>query len=191
MKVTLLVFSLTGIGVFAVSPVSIAHGKSANQNSDVNTQKNDRYRYSGNYFGFRYGGYGVSYYDADYCYTPTAEQLASAQEQIEDYFLAIKRQRKHAATHRYISVETLRPTKRQLEDYTKRWSEKILPTEPRQTGSSRRPADPSKLRCLMVYDTQTKQFVGSGCYLVSTEPSVGDVSMFQTVSAEFVGQNSL
>ena len=47
------------------------------------------------------------------------------------------------------------------------------------------------MRYLMVYDTQTKQFVGSGCYLVSNEPSVGDVSMFQTVSAEFVGQNSL
>jgi hypothetical protein len=43
----------------------------------------------------------------------------------------------------------------------------------------------------MVYDTQTKQFVGSGCYLVSNEPSVGGVLVFQTFNAEFVGQNTL
>jgi hypothetical protein len=43
----------------------------------------------------------------------------------------------------------------------------------------------------MVYDTQTKQFVGSGCYLVSKEPPVGEVSIFKTVNAEFVGLNSL
>jgi hypothetical protein len=43
----------------------------------------------------------------------------------------------------------------------------------------------------MVYDTQTKQFVGSGCYVVANEPAVGDVAIFQTVSAEFVGHNSL
>jgi hypothetical protein len=43
----------------------------------------------------------------------------------------------------------------------------------------------------MVYDTQTKQFVGSGCYLVANEPTIGNVSIYQTVSAEFVGQNAL
>ena len=87
---------------------------------------NDRYRYSGIYFRPPYGAYGVSYYDADYCYTPTAEQVATAQEQVEDYLLAVKKQRKNAATHRYISVETLRPTKKQREDYTKKRSEKEL-----------------------------------------------------------------
>jgi hypothetical protein len=34
--------------------------------------------------------------------------------------LAVKKGRKHAATHRYISVETLRLTKKQLEDYIKK-----------------------------------------------------------------------
>ena len=52
-------------------------------------------------------------------------------------------------------------------------------------------AEPSQLRCLMVFDTQTRQFVGSGCYVVPSEPSNGKVETFETVSAEFVGQVNL
>jgi hypothetical protein len=91
--------------------------------------------------------------------------------------LAVKKGRKHAATHRYISVEALSPTKKQFEDYTT----KQLP----------QPAELSQLRCLMVFDTQAKQFVGSGCYVVTGKPSMGDVTKFETVSAEFVGQETL
>jgi hypothetical protein len=75
-------------------------------------------------------------------------------------------------------VQTLRPTKKQLEDYTKK-------------QLSPHPAQPSQLRCLMVFDTQTKQFAGSGCYVVASEPSIGEVEKFETVSAEFVGQGTL
>ena len=74
--------------------------------------------------------------------------------------------------------QTLRLTKKQLEDYIK----EQLP---------QRPAEPSQLRCLMVFDTQSKQFVGSGCYVVTGKPSIGDVAKFDTVSAEFVGHETL
>ena len=195
MKLTLFVAGLTAAGFFTISPRSIAHGISTNHISAVGTPDDDRqhgrYRYSGIYFGPPYDAYGVNYYDADYYYSPTSEQVAAAQEQVKDYFVAVKKHRKHASTHRYISVETLRPTKRQLDDYRKKGSEGRFATGPQGTGSSTHSDDPSKLRCLMVYDTQTKQFVGSGCYLVASEPAVGEVSIFQTVSAEFVGQNSL
>jgi len=43
----------------------------------------------------------------------------------------------------------------------------------------------------MVFDTQTGQFDGSGCYLVSSEPPIGQITTFQTVSAEFVGPGTL
>jgi hypothetical protein len=43
----------------------------------------------------------------------------------------------------------------------------------------------------MVFDTQAKQFVGSGCYVVTGKPSIGDVAKFETVNAEFVGQGTL
>jgi hypothetical protein len=181
MKLTLHVIILMTTGLTAIPALSMAHGISGGHRSDVETPHNDcdhdRYRYSGIYFRPSYGACGVSYYDADYCYTPTAEQMATAQEQVQDYLLAVKRGRKHAAAHRYISVEALRPTKTQLEDYTK----KQLP----------QPAAPSQLRCLMVFDTQAKQFVGSGCYVVTGKPSIGDVAKFETVSAEFVGQETL
>jgi hypothetical protein len=175
MKLRLYMVILIATGLIAIPPVSIAHGISAGHMSAVESHQDDRHRYSGIYFGPPYGAYGVSYYDADYCYTPTAKQMATAQEQVEDYLLAVKKGRQHAATHRYISVETLRPTKKQLEDYTK----KQLP---------QRPAEPSQLRCLMVFDTQAKQFVGSGCYVVTGKPSIGDVEKFETLSAEYVGQ---
>ena len=182
MKIQLYMVILMATGLIAIPPVSIAHGISADHMSAVEThhydRDHDRYRHSGIYFGPPYGAYGVSYYDADYCYTPTAEQMATAQEQVQDYLLAVKKGRKHAATHRYISVETLRPTKQQLADYSKK-------------RLTQRPADPPKLRCLMVFDTQTKQFVGSGCYVVTGKPSIGDVAKFETVSAEFVGQETL
>jgi hypothetical protein len=116
MKLNLYMVSLAATGLIAIPPASIAHGISAHHMSAVETHDNDRdhdrYRYSGIYFGPPFGAYGVSYYDADYCYTPTAEQIVTAQEQVQDYLLAVKKHRKRAATHRYISVETRRPKKK-------------------------------------------------------------------------------
>jgi hypothetical protein len=43
----------------------------------------------------------------------------------------------------------------------------------------------------MIFDTQTKQFVGAGCYVVAGEPVVGEIDRFETASAEFVGQGTL
>jgi len=36
----------------------------------------------------------------------------------------------------------------------------------------------------MVFDTQAGEFVGSSRYVVSSEPSAGEVAQFETVSAE-------
>lgn len=78
---------LMATGLIAIPPASIAHGISAGHMSVVETHHNDRdhdrYCYSGIYFGPPYGAYGVRYYDADYCYTPTAEQMATAQKQVQ------------------------------------------------------------------------------------------------------------
>ena len=182
MKLTLHMVIPMATALTSLPTASIAHGMSAGHVAAVETHQSncdhDRYRYSGIYFHPLNSDYHVSYYDSDYCYTPTAEQMSTAHKQVQDYFLAVKKGRKHAATHRYISVGALKPTKKQLEDYTK----KQLP---------QRRAEPSQLRCLMVFDTQAKQFVGSGCYVVTGKPPIGDVERFETVSAEFVGQGTL
>jgi hypothetical protein len=137
---------------------------------------NEHYRYSDPFGGSSYSAYAGNY-NSDFSYTPTPEQRATAERQVKNYLAAVKKGRKRAPSHRYISVETLRPTKKQLDEYSRK-------------QPSSRAVESSQLRCLMVFDTQTQHFVGSGCYLVTGEPSIGQVTRFETVSAEFVGQGT-
>ena len=175
MKLKFYSTGLFAAGYLALTPFQVA-GAPAGHMSAALSHGNEHYRYSAPYGGSSYFSY-ASIYDSDYSYTPTPDQQATAKQQVEDYLGAVKKDRKRAASHRYIAVETLRPTKTQLEDYLQK---------------QRRPrTEPSQLRCLMVFDTQTRQFVGSGCYVVQGEPSTGEVTRFETVSAEFVGQENL
>ena len=114
-------------------------------------------------------------------------ELTTARKRVENYLLAVKKRRRHAPTHRYISVETLRPTKKQVDDYTKKREKAGL--EASELSVHR--VEPSQLHCLMVFDTQTREFVGSGCYVVDTAPLAGEVAQFETMSAEFVGHDKL
>jgi hypothetical protein len=168
-------------GYFTFTPLILAHGNSGGHMSGMgssgNTQHNDHWRYPNPFSDPSYD-YHAGIYDPVYSYTPTPEQQARAKEQVESYLLGVNQRRHHAAAHRYISVETLRPTKRQVEDFVR----KQPPT---------RRMEPEKLRCLMVFDTQTREFVGSGCYVVTTAPRTGEVTQFEAVSAEFVGHGKL
>jgi hypothetical protein len=167
-------------GSLAFAPLTLAHGNSGGHMSGMGNQgsgqHHEHWGYDNPFWGSSYGYAGS--YDTAYSYTPTREQQATARQQVEAYLLAVKKGRKHPATHRYISVETLRPTKKQLEDFSRRQP----PT---------RHVEPEQMRCLMVFDTQTREFVGSRCYVVSTAPPAGDVAQFETVSAEFVGHEKL
>jgi hypothetical protein len=175
MKLKFYIAGLFATGYLALTPTQAAGAPAGHIPAAL--RGSEHYRYSAPYGGSSYFAY-AGIYDSDYSYTPTPEQQAAAKQQVEDYLAAVKKDRKCAATHRYISVETLRPTKTQIEDYSQK---RRLP----------RTAETSQLRCLMVFDTQTRQFVGSGCYVVQGEPSIGEVTKFETVSAEFVGQGNL
>jgi hypothetical protein len=172
---------LLAAGYFTLTPLTLAHGNSGGHMSGMgslgNAQHNEHCRYSNPFPGPWYD-YHAGIYDPVYSYTPTPEQQAMAKQQVESYLLGVKKRRYLAASHRYISVETLRPTKKQLEDFVR----KQPPT---------RRVEPAKLRCLMVFDTQTQEFVGARCYVVSTAPLAGEVAKFETVSAEFVGHENL
>jgi hypothetical protein len=178
-------WQLAGIlaaGYFSFTPLAPAHGNSGGHMSGMgnscNTQHNDHWSYLNPFPGPSYDYYHAGIYDPVYSYTPTPEQKAKARQQVGSYLLGINQRRHHAATHRYISVETLRPTKKQVEDFVRK-----------QPPTHR--VEPEKLRCLMVFDTQTREFVGSGCYVVSTTPQTGEVRQFEAVSAEFVGYGKL
>jgi hypothetical protein len=198
--------ALLATGFFAISSVSLAHGNAGNAGHAGNagnaggrmsapTNQGNQSRHEGHegrywdpFWGSWYPGYAGSY-DSDYWYTPTPEQEATAKKHVKDYLVAVQKGRRRAATHRYIAVETLRPTKKQLADYVKKRAEAKSTAGGTQLSS--RWVEPGQLRCMMVFDTQSKQFVGSGCYVVGSLPSVGTVAKFETVSAEYVGTAAL
>jgi hypothetical protein len=148
----------------------------------------ENYRHEGYYDPFWhswYPGYSGAY-DSDYYYTPTPEQKAEAERKIREYFAAVKRGKKHAAKHRYVAVQTLHPTRKQLQDYeNKRAAAKSAAVG--GTQLSNRWVEPARLRCVMVFDATSKQFVGSGCYVVASIPPGGTTAKFETFTAEFVG----
>lgn len=185
--------SLVTISYCVFSPVSLARGHSGGQREGQSNQSNSgnrEGRYLDPFYGPSYHGY-AGYYDSDYWYTPTPEQKATAQKRVKNYLVAVKKGRRRPARHRYIAVETLRPTKHQLQDYEKKLAEAKSAAAGGQAQLSNRWVDPSRLRCMMVFDTQSNQFVGSGCYVIGSLPPVGTVAKFETVSAEYVGTASL
>jgi hypothetical protein len=118
----------------------------------------------------------------NFSYAPSAEQRAIAQRRVHLYFVAVREGRRPAATHRYIAVETLRPTREWLEaNLNKR-------TVVRMAQPLARMAEIARLHWLMMFDTQTQEFVGSRMYAVDSLPAVGQLMRFDTMSAEFVGQ---
>jgi hypothetical protein len=186
--------STIGLAFLAIATSSgLAHGHGGGNRGEQSHQEPSRWRddYRHNYYrdpfwGSWYPGYsGV--YDSDYWYTPTPEQKAAAQKQVQEYLAAVKQGRKHAAAHRYIAVRTLHPTKKQLQDYVNKRAAAKSAAANGETQLSNRWVEPEKLRCMMVFDTQSKQFVGSGCYVVPSTPPAGTSARFETLSAEFVG----
>src|SRR6267154_210047 len=92
------------------------------------------------------------------------EQQKVAETSIRNY-----QTRKHQQTKsRYVAVDTLRPNKKQTETYRKK-----VATE--------------KQFCVMVFDTVSKEFVGSGCYVVGVTLQPGELDTFETHSAEYIG----
>src|SRR5260370_28062421 len=108
---------------------------------------------------------------------------------VKDYLVAVQKGRRHAATHRYIAVETLRTTKKQLADYLKKRAE--AKSAAGGTELSSRWVEPDQLRCMMVFDTQSKQFVGSGCYVICSLPPVETIPKFDHARTEYVGTSPI
>jgi hypothetical protein len=118
---------------------------------------------------------------------PTPEQQSTAQAQAERYLTSVQSGKRPPAKHRYIALKTLNPsTKQRLIYVTKKTNAQI---EKEKEGGKLSPAwvETPQLRCVMVFDTEVKQFVGTGCYVVGSLPSPGQVAQFESVVAEYVG----
>jgi hypothetical protein len=175
MKLQPCVCGLVVAGLFACSPFCLARGGGGGAYGQYHNNYNPSYGYP---------SYQSYYNFTPYPYTPTPEQQEVAKKRVKSYYAAIRQGRRRPAKHRYIAVETLRPTKKQREEYLR----KRLAAKGAQGSSSSKTVDPGQLRCLMVFDTQKQQFVGSNCYLIENLPSAGTVTQFESVGAEYVGQ---
>ena len=178
-------------GYFAFSPLTLAHdGDHMSRQHNPVPPSQHEWHYRDPFWGGWSSGYAGNY-DSNYYYAPTQAQATTAQTRVKDYLNAVRKGRRRAATHRYIAVETLKPTKNQLEDYKKKQADAKSAAAAGGTQLSNRWVQPSQLRCVMVFDTQSKQFVGSGCYVIGSLPPAGTIAKFDTFSAEFVGTPKL
>src|ERR1700761_5709238 len=115
-------FGAATIGYFAFSSPCLAHGGRSGHMSGQSHQgppSHHEWHYSDPFWGGWYPGYAGTY-DSNYSYTPTPAQVTAAQKSVKDYLVAIQKGKRRPATHRYIAVETLRPTNKQLEDYKRK-----------------------------------------------------------------------
>lgn len=117
---------------------------------------------------------------------PTPEQQAVAQTNVQKVLSPSKKARRPIPKSRYIAVQTLDPVVKQKLTYVSKKTKAAIEAE--QNGQ-KLPAswvDTDQLRCLMVFDTQSKEFVGTGCYVVGSLPDDGQLVEFESVTAEFV-----
>jgi hypothetical protein len=118
----------------------------------------------------------------------SAAQQSEVQAQMQRLNAALQAGTRHGPNLRYIALPTLNPTKTQMEAYLERRGEAEAAAAARRRKLARTWVDPSRLRCLMVWDLQSNSLVTRNCYLVGSLPDIGTASKFEDVTAEFVGQ---
>src|ERR1700721_1016886 len=92
-----------------------------------------------------------------------------------------------APRNRYVAVTTLSPNEKQTAAYVKKRQAAAADAASKNEALPAKWTEPSKLKCVMIFDTQSKQFVGNVCYVISSQPPIGELARFDTMSAEFVG----
>ncbi len=87
-------------------------------------------------------------------------------------------------------MQTLKPTPAQRLDNEKKRAAAKSQAEGHGTSLPPTWVDPSQLRGVMVFDTQSKQIVGNNCYLIGPTLDPEQTLKFDAVTAEFVGSPS-
>jgi hypothetical protein len=114
-------------------------------------------------------------------------QTATAQVHAKRYLAAVAAGHRPPPRHRYVAVKTLPPNAKQTAAYIKKREAAAAAAAAKHEALPAKWVEPSKLKCVMIFDTQSKQFVGTVCYVISSEPALGEIAHFDTMSAEFVG----
>jgi hypothetical protein len=114
-------------------------------------------------------------------------QASTAQVNIKSYLAAVASGHRPQPKNRYVAVPTLSPNQKQTAAYVKKRQAAAADAASKNEALPAKWVEPSKLKCVMIFDTQSKQFVGNVCYVISSQPANGELARFDTLSAEFVG----
>jgi hypothetical protein len=123
------------------------------------------------------------------CKTTPAQQ-AVGQKLSNKYFSQIASGKKARPMRRYVAVQTLDPNQKQRGKYlqTRAAAQKKAASKGEPLGADW--ADPSQLRCIMIFDVVTHESVGTNCYVVGSLPTIGAVETYDTFPAEFVASSA-
>jgi hypothetical protein len=113
--------------------------------------------------------------------TPRQTQLANQRAAAAfEQFSTQQRKALEESGTRYLAVRTADPTPAQ-------WTE--IRRDMQKPGSRfLGPAKaPSKIYCVMIWDTQSGEIVGTDCYAVLKLPAAGELARFDTYTAQYVG----
>jgi hypothetical protein len=114
-------------------------------------------------------------------------QASTAQVHIKHYLAAVASGHRPQPRNRFVAIKTLPPNKKQAAAYIKKRQAAAAAAAAKNEALPQKWVEPSNLKCVMIFDTQSKQFVGTVCYVIGSEPPIGEIAHFDTMSAEFVG----
>ena len=116
-------------------------------------------------------------------YRATARQIQIADQRAAALFDRLEPAEKHHLKDegiRYLAVRTEDPNPEQMAQIRR---EMARPASMYGTPS----AAPKKVYCVMIWDTQTREVVGTDCYAVLRLPPPGEPARFDTYTAQYVG----
>jgi hypothetical protein len=115
-------------------------------------------------------------------YKATPQQIRLADQRATATFKRLSPQEKQTFKEsgtRYLAVRTADPTPTQRAEIQKNME------KPGSIYAGRRKT-PSKIYCVMIWDTQSQEVVGTNCYAVLNLPTPGTVARFDTYTAQYV-----
>jgi hypothetical protein len=116
-------------------------------------------------------------------YRATPQQIRLADQRATAAFNRFSPQEKKSFKEsgtRYLAVRTTDPTPTQ-------WTQIRRNMEKPGSLYAGPKKAPSKIYCVMIWDTQSREVVGTDCYAVLTLPTPGTVARFDTYTAQYVG----
>jgi hypothetical protein len=117
-------------------------------------------------------------------YKATPQQIRLADQRADAAYKKFSTSQKQALKEsgtRYLAVRTSDPTPAQNVEIRSNLK------KPGKYSSLPKSASTAKIYCVMIWDTQSREVVGTDCYAVLSLPKSGTLAHFDTYTAQYVG----